>query len=293
MKLAAVKLVFTSLAVAFLLYFGWESRALLGDILSSARPLPLVAAVLAWVFMHVLSPLFSTLIFRARGYPLSFPTAARIHTENLPARYLPGGIWHTVGRIAGFRALGIGKQDIAVFVFLENALAVAVAFLIGGSLLTWFHGMNGWGRIAAFAAVGALALLLLSPLILRFRVLKSTGSFPAGQFVTSALLVAISWCVGATAFVMYLSAFPGLALQSSALETGAAYLFSWGVGFISVFAPQGIGVFEIVAADLVRGSGSLAGFAALLAGFRLVIGIADALAWCGGHFLPRSNSKDL
>jgi hypothetical protein len=56
-------------------------------------------------------------------------------------------------------------------------------------------------------------------------------------------------------------------------------LFSWGIGFISIFAPQGIGVFEVVAADLLRGVEPLMGIAAVIAGFRLIILTADAVAW--------------
>ncbi len=85
--------------------------------------------------------------------------------------------------------------------------------------------------------------------------------------------------------MIYLSAFPGLALQAAPLETAGAYLFSWGLGFISIFAPQGIGVFEVVAADLMRGAGTLMSVAALLAGFRLVILAADAVVFAALHLL--------
>ncbi len=79
--------------------------------------------------------------------------------------------------------------------------------------------------------------------------------------------------------MIYLSAFPRLALQAVPLETAGAYLFSWGVGFIAIFAPQGIGVFEVVAADLMRSDSTFMSVAALLAGFRLIILAADATVW--------------
>ncbi len=279
MNLVVAKRIFAIVAVAFLAYFAWDSRELLADVLVSARPLRLLAAVLAWSLMHLMSPWLSMLIFRARSYPLSYRTAASIHIANLPARYVPGGIWHTVGRIAGFHDLGISRRDIGIFVFLENILAICVAFVIGGSLVAWFQDMQGWGEIAAFTAVGGILLLFASPFILSRRIVKGEDRFPPRDFLVSVLVVAFSWCVGAAAFVVYLSAFPGLELQATALETGGAYLFSWGVGFIAVFAPQGIGVFEVVAADIMRGTTTLTGTAALVAGFRFVIMSADALAW--------------
>ena len=85
--------------------------------------------------------------------------------------------------------------------------------------------------------------------------------------------------------MIYLCAFPGLALQAAPLETAGAYLFSWGVGFISIFAPRGIGVFEVVAAELMRGDSAFMSVAALLAGFRFIILAADATVWVALHVL--------
>jgi glycosyltransferase 2 family protein len=277
--LGVVKRIFAPVAIAFLLYFAWDARESLLETVRSTAPLRLPAAVLAWSLMHLMSPLLSTVIFRARGHALSYQTAADIHIANLPARYIPGGIWHTVGRIAGFKRLGIGQFDIAAFVFLENVLAIGVAFVIGGSLVAWYQGMEGWGQVAAFAAAAGLTLLLASPFILSYRVVKGEVRFKPGDYLASIGVVVLSWCVGAAAFVIYLTAFPELDLRTSPLETGGVYLFSWGVGFVSVFAPQGIGVFEVVAAELMRGAASLKGTAALLAGFRLVIMVSDGLTW--------------
>ncbi len=285
MILRVAKRIFLPIALAFLAWFAWESRELLIDVVRSAKPLKLAMAVLVWMSMHALSPLFSMLIFRARNVPLSYETAARVHIANLPARYVPGGIWHTVGRIGSFRDLNISKRDISIFVFLENALSICVAFAIGGSLLAGIRGLDGWGQIAALSAVLGVVFLLATPYILSLRVIRGDDRFPTRDFVTISIVAAISWCVAATAFVIYLSAFPGLMLQAAPLETAGAYLFSWGVGFISIFAPQGIGVFEVVAADLLRGAGTLISVAALLAGFRLIILAADAAVWVALHVL--------
>jgi len=283
--LRVAKRIFLPIALAFLTWFAWNSRDLLLDIVRTARPFRLTMAILVWMSMHALSPLFSMLIFRARDVHLSYKTAAKIHIANLPARYVPGGIWHTVGRIAGFRELNISQRDITIFVFLENILAICVAFLIGGSLLAAIRGLDSWGQIAALSAVGSALFLLASPFILSFRVIQGGERFPTRDFVGVTIVTAISWCVAATAFVIYLSAFPGLALQTSPLETAGAYLFSWGVGFISIFAPQGIGVFEVVATELMRGDITFMSVAALLAGFRLVILAADATVWAALHVI--------
>lgn len=279
MILQAAKRIFLPAAVAFLIYFAWQSRDVLIVIVQTAKPVYVVLAILVWSLMYALAAVFSVLIFRARNTQISYKTAIKIHVSNLPARYLPGGIWHTVGRIADFRNLGIGQRDIAIFVFLENMLGPCVAFVIGGSLLASYLGFTGWGQIAALSAIAAAAFLIASPYILSLRVIHGGSPFPVVVLAKGVLLSAVSWAVAAGAFVIYLAAFPGLRLQLPILEMVGAYLFSWGVGFISIFAPQGVGVFEVVAADIMRGTESLTNVAVLLAGFRLIILAADALAW--------------
>jgi len=277
--LRVAKQLFLPIAAAFLIYFAWQSREILVDIIRSAKALNIIFAVLIWLMMNALSALFSMLVFRARKLPLSYKTAFKIHVRNLPARYVPGGVWHTVGRIGDLRDLGIGQRDISIFVFLENVLAICTALMIGGSLVASYRGFDAWGQIAALSALGAAVCLFLSPYLLSLRVVRDGTPFPTQSFIAGTLVTAASWFIAASAFVIYLSAFPALSIQMSPLETAGSYLFSWGVGFISIFAPQGIGVFEVVAADLMRGTGSITSVAALLAGFRLIILCADALAW--------------
>lgn len=279
MILSIARRIFLPVAIVFLAYFAWQSRDMLGDVTRNANFLQLAIATGTWLLMNGIAAVFSTQVFRALEAPLSYGTAARIHIANLPARYVPGGIWHTVGRAASFRQLGIRPRDITIFVFLENVLAVCVAFVLGGTLLVVTRGLEGWGQVAVFAACAGGALLIASPFILATRVVRGGTRFPVPIFLFLTILTALSWCVAATAFVTYLSAFPGIAGHIAPFEVAGSYLFSWGVGFVAVFAPQGVGVFEVVAADLMRGTESLMGVAALLAGFRLVILAADVTAW--------------
>ena len=285
MILRVAQRIFLPIAIVFLCYFAWQSRDMLVEIVRDANILKLAVATAIWLLMNAIAAVFSAHIFRAGNAQMSYRTAISIHIANLPARYVPGGIWHTVGRAASFRERGIGPRDIAVFVFLENVLAICVAFVIGGLLLIGTRGLQGWGQVAAFSALAGAALLVAAPFILATRVSGGSARFPIGTYVFLTLLTALSWGIAATAFVTYLSAFEGVAAHIAPLEVAGSYLFSWGIGFVSVFAPQGVGVFEVVAADLMRGASPLMGVAALLAGFRLVILAADLLAWSGLQIL--------
>lgn len=279
LSLRIAKLVFTLTAVAFLLHFAWESRDSLREVLASGNLWRLPIAILVWSSMPLLAPLFAQVVFQALGKCFSYRQLAAIHIGNLPARYIPGGIWHTVGRAAAFSGLGAGKRDIAMFVLMENALAVGVAFAIGGPLVALYRGFAAWGVVAALAGLGGIVGLATLPWLLNRYLAKSQVRLPTRAYLACVGTVAVSWGMGAAAFVLFLTAFPDLDVNASALEAGATYLFAWGMGFIAFFAPQGIGVFEVVAGDMISGSQSIQGTAVVLAGFRFVILLSDALVW--------------
>ena len=287
--LKLMKMLFLPIAIAALLYVGWQARVELRQIVVNARPELLLAAVFLWTLMHLIAPLFSRAVFKARGHTLSYRTAAEIHNANLPARYLPGGIWHSVGRVLGFRDHGIGRRDLAVFVFLENALALTLAGLMGCCLLLYTRGLEGWGMAALFGAVASLLVLIAIPRILKSRFLDGSANVPGAALVNSALLVAVSWGIAASAFVCFYLSFPAAPMSASILDVAGTYLVSWAVGFAALFSPQGLGVFEFTAAELLRSGPSIGATAALLAGFRLVILAADAIVWTVSRLVPRSD----
>lgn len=291
LSLRIAKLVFTLTAVAFLLHFAWENRDSLREVLASGNLWRLPIAVLMWSSMPLLAPLFAQVVFRALGKGFSYRQLAAIHIGNLPARYIPGGIWHTVGRATALSGLGTGKRDIATFVLMENALAIGIAFAIGGPLVALYRGFAAWGLVAALAGFGGIVGLATLPWLLNRYLATSQMRMPARAYWACAATVAVSWCMGAAAFVVFLTAFPDLDMNVSALEAGATYLLAWGMGFIAFFAPQGIGVFEVVAGDMISGSQSIQGTAVVLVGFRFVILLSDALVW-GAFQLIRAAASE-
>jgi hypothetical protein len=61
-------------------------------------------------------------------------------------------------------------------------------------------------------------------------------------------------------------------------EAAGVFLVSWLAGFLAVFAPQGIGVFEAAAGFLLTGS-LAAGVVAVLFGFRALSVLSDLGLW--------------
>ncbi len=274
-----LKLFFTPLAIAFLVYFAWVTRDELAALFRSASPQYLAAATVLWAGLHAVSPLIATTIFGACGSDVSWRQAFATHAARLPARYVPGGIWHTVGRVLDYREQGVETRHISAFVVLENGLAAAVTLALGGAIVFVNRVGQNVGIVAALGClVGAVGLFLLLPVVNK-KVLGSDDRVSVAGFVRSIFLVVLFWAGAAVAFLLYLYAFTDTTGSYSVLELAGIYLFSWGVGFLAIFAPQGIGVFEVVASELAASPIGLMGFAALVAGFRVVVLLADILVW--------------
>ncbi|MBW1989208.1 MAG: hypothetical protein JRI97_06645 [Deltaproteobacteria bacterium] len=279
------KLAFTPAALAFLGIMALRNREVILDLLARLTLRPVAVALVLWTGLHFLSALVAFLVFRSSNAPLSFGQAFFIHANRLPARYIPGGIWHTVGRVADYVSLGISKAHIVLFVFLGNALAPCMTFLLGGLAVA------AAGRLPVelglAAAGGGLLGMTAIPLVVRIRLLRGRIVLPVVSYGAILGVMGAFWCGAATCFTLYFLAFPET--TGKAWEVGGAYLFSWGVGFLTFFAPQGIGVFETVSGKLLEGGLTLGSTAVLAAGFRVVILAADLLAFSTAHlfFRPR------
>ncbi|HVR80729.1 MAG TPA: hypothetical protein VHF02_01350 [Luteimonas sp.] len=275
--------VFGPAAVAFLIVSFWRARVTLQAVLLQAEVPPLILTIALWALLHLLTPLLSALVLREIGTAVDYRTALAIHVGRLPARYLPGGIWHTVSRVMDLHRLGVSRSQLSVLVLLENLVPVGTALTVGG-LCLWAAG--GLRLPLAIAAVlGGVLLLSCIPLLLRHRALLHRCGYAPGAYLKVVAVTAVFWLVAASAFACYWSAFPAARAGIPILQVYGTYLLAWVIGFISVFAPQGIGVFESVAGVLLKGALSFGGVAVLAAGFRVAILAADALAYAILHAL--------
>lgn len=277
--LSAARLVVGPIMLGFILFFAWGSRETLVAILVQADMPLLALSISFWMAAHLVSPLMAKLLLDHHTKPLGYAVAFQVHAQNLPARYLPGGIWHTVGRVADFHRNGFSSRRLALLVFLENCLAASVTLAVGGTVVGFFRGLEGWGTIAYLAAIGGTAGLIVTWFVAN---VWRVGGRKRISFVLYAKCVAavlLFWVFAAIAFLSYLCAFPAIPCSSSWLETVGVYLMSWGIGFIAIFAPQGLGVFEAVLGGLIASPLSPQAAVVLVGGFRLVMLCAELLIW--------------
>lgn len=277
---------FAPLALLFLALAAYSARDTFGHVLAEARLGPLVVTVLAWSLLHLLVPVIAWIVLRGLGSGIDYRTVLRIHVNRLPARYLPGGIWQTVSRMVDLHGLGVGRAPLSVLVMMENLAPLATALAAGG-LCAYLAGTP----LLPTPAIIGTGLLLAAGLPWLMRRLVRQASLPLPAYLAALAATLAFWLVAAGVFAVYWSAFPSLELGGELLDLYGAYLLAWAAGFVVVFAPQGIGVFEAVAGFLLQGALPFAGMAVLVAGFRAATLAGDGLAYAVGQLLRWTAGK--
>jgi len=268
------------LAAAALVWFTWTAREQLFSLARETDPFFFVCGIGLWLIFHFMTPLFTILVLRNFGYAIPYTVAFRIHAGRLPTKYLPGGVWHSLARASDYHTRGLTGLHIAAYFLLENLAAATTTLAVGGlAVASSSTIVMTWRLLGALAALASGTAIILLPSLLRSK-RYSSGLVRHIQYYYQGLCVnMLSWLVAGSAFYAYLSAFPGLHLSSPPPTIGGIYIFSWAIGFLTIFAPQGMGVTELVAAKLLITNSPLETLVSVVLGFRLLILCADMCAW--------------
>ncbi|HSJ46642.1 MAG TPA: lysylphosphatidylglycerol synthase domain-containing protein [Euzebyales bacterium] len=268
------------------------NRAAVADLAQVRRPWLLATALLAGFGQLVLNASFWRRALAASGARVRWRTILEATARSVPARYVPGSVWYAMSRAAMLRARGVGVGALAMTALLEGVLTVVVSLALGGALLGLAGRLPG-RQLSGVAWVVVLVIATAPPALNRVlsRLARRSGTTaPALSWADHGALVAwltAFWALSAVAFTCYLLAFdvdvPGPA------ATAGAFLVAWAIGYLTPIAPQGAGAFEVVVVALLVGAtdGPLA---VIVAGFRALIGVRDALAFTLGAWTGRSGA---
>jgi len=257
-RLARLYLLACVLALLLLLAVQGEALATLHP----QAPIWFAPALLLAALAHAFSVAFIRGFAASVHAPLSAQQASEVHLRFLPSRYLPGGIWHTVGRVEQLRRAGLPLARATLLPLAESLAAVASTALAAALLLGLAPTTSQWaiGSLVLIAICGwaASALGDTRPATLGRTALAMLGFWTCQQLAFGCFLLALST--------------PGIA----PVQATGSWALAWAAGHLAVFAPQGLGVAEVVYARLLG-----AGFDAALVvlAFRLLQAVADLLAW--------------
>lgn len=261
-------------SIGFLLYILLENRADISAVLSVASVPALALAGGFWIVSVLLVPSIAWVILYSRDNEIAFSSLFVIYINRIPAKYLPGGVWQTFARAYDMNSLGISKTDVGLVVFYENFSSVYLATLLSTFGIFLLDTNPLYSSLALLLFLGSLMVVPIAVLFRRQRFVLA-----AWVYAKLALICLVFWLCAASAFFFYLDALALVPPDYSPLLLMIHYQFSYVVGYASIFAPQGIGVFEVVMVELSEITMPAVQAVVLVAGFRVVVLVCDLLVW--------------
>lgn len=285
--LSLARRLFIPIALGFLAYTAYRAGDLTPNLASLSVPY-LLLAWLCWAGAQWIGPLTTLGFARIFDLRLGYRELSLISVLRLPAKYLPGGIWQSVSRFTAYRRLEVSKSDSFFILVAEHLLALGVSVALGAALLHYLEGTQFFYGIAAWALTGALALLTI--MVLKVFSARGTGRQVLLGVLISILATVVFWVVAAASFCAYWAATFG---QDGVdiLRVAACYLLAWAAGFLTLFAPQGLGVFEWVGGHLLPSEWPFDATVIAVAGFRILTIAADLSAWAIGLAISRMDAR--
>lgn len=177
-----------------------------------------------------------------QGQQFPFPQMFKVNAMSQLAKYLPGGIWHLVGRAGYYTAENLSASQITWAMIAENIWLVSSAFCLGGATLGLYL-LQGQPLQAGIVAAGMIVLDAIAVFVL-FRIRHTAVTLQTvGRIV---LLQIILWTLIGGSLWALLPDQP-----NSLLLVISAFLLGWFVGYVSILAPSGLGVRELVLTALL------------------------------------------
>lgn len=200
-----------------------------------------------------------SMILRYMGDEVGFTDAFELNYVSALGKYVPGGVWHVVGRFAIAPALGVRRAHVVVSTVFENALGIVSGILVAAVSLgvgaADTIGVPRWLPLA----IAASSMVLMHPAIfgrvmnLGLKLMGREGELPAltyPQILGQVLYRALAWVVAGAAFLLYRNGIVTDPVSTLGLYTGA-YAAASIAGLLVLFAPGGIGVREAVLTALL------------------------------------------
>jgi glycosyltransferase 2 family protein len=263
-------------SIAFLVTVFLQNRTDIVSIFALASYSGLATAILFWVLATLVMPAIAFTILRDRKNSITFRTLLSIHLNRIPSKFLPGGVWQTFARVYDMKNIGISKTDISLVVLYEGTYAIILGAIVSTLGIYLFSSNELYSTLASILFLGSIATI---PLAHYFRKRSFILSITAYAQLTA--VCTVFWVFSAGAFYSYMSAIGMVAASDGVFLTVVYYLFSFVVGFVSIFAPQGIGVFEVVYSELATSELPRTQLIIFVAGFRVLVMLSDMLTWLG------------
>jgi uncharacterized membrane protein YbhN (UPF0104 family) len=235
-------------AVGYYLVTNWDS---IGGFIQQLSPLNLILSVFFIILAKLLLAIVSKLSIEKEGYTLDYLDVFRVVSFTHLAKYIPGGIWHFVGRFNAYNEREMKLKSSTRALIHENLWLLSGAFFTGGM----FGVISSQGQELLEAVGIRIPIYILLLIIILLWVLALVGYeklMPANrsiQFYWIFMASLLAWIFLGMSFGFIL---PGNSTGTSVYYI-SIYAFGWILGYVAIFAPGGIGIRETALVWLLGG----------------------------------------
>jgi glycosyltransferase 2 family protein len=162
------------------------------------------------------------------------------------SKYLPGGIWHFVGRFGIYRVNGLDNREASQSMVVENIWLVSSAFLFG-SIVYLINldtlpmiGMASNPQLNGLLILICFLVWITTNLLINHFLIKQKFKF--SDIILKIFIQSAVWLfIGLSFFILFPSQI--MSVKTASVSIGG-FSIGWALGYITIFAPSGIGVRE-------------------------------------------------
>lgn len=294
------------LVVLSLVFLFLKLRQNIGDIkgftVGFEASLVIILVIGVSVLIGVISAYAWVLFLRGGGFFLSFKRALAIYGQASIAKYIPGNIFHYVGRVTIGSEYGIPKKKVVLSMIAETFIVAVTALTFGvAGLLYEYKSISLFMHSVGGNQLPGTILIVFSVTAILF---ASSFIFARGREWISLILPYLRSRAVIKTMLLYLFSFlltgismhlllSTLWLVDSTLQWYQfAYGFSlaWVFGYITPGAPGGIGIREVILITLYGqdlGEGIIIGMVLFL---RVLMTIGELIIYAIAYYIQKSEN---
>lgn len=250
--LQIVKWLWTVVVIVFIVYYLISRWQQVGEYLYSVPFSNLLLSVCFLIFSKLFLVFISQFSLRREREYLSYEVVFSIVMFTHLAKYLPGGVWHYVGRFSAYAGQNVVAKKTVKAMISENVWLLSGAVFTGtiaGVLSS--QGQDLLQQQGVFISAEFLVLVVVS---VWFLILFIYGKlFRAEETISNTrvfFVQLLSWLFLGLSFAFV---FPEFNSQKMLFYV-SVYSFGWLAGYVAVFAPGGLGIREMTIIWLLSGA---------------------------------------
>ncbi len=211
------------------------------------------------LLMFFLTAYLYHIIIRQSGARLDFKKVAIVRLLCEIGKYVPGKVWVVLGRFYFFKRYGISKAQVLVSIAVEMLAMTLAGFFAFALTLPFWRDISGLHSLFAFLAVIPLLLAAIHPKVINFGLMLIEKIFKKNVMrigigyvgmAKNILLYMGYWLAYGLGVALFIhSAYP-LGTMGIVQVIGI-HAISWVIGYVTLFAPGGIGVREGIMAYML------------------------------------------